>query len=130
RFGSHEFLAVKECPISSPLINRVLARLIELEGCDCPDQMEEVEFFADANDEHLLASAFFSRGADEKKLSRWAQGLQRQIPAIAGITFFPSRRRMEKDPEPECKPTMHEGANAIQYRTAGAEYRVSAGAFF
>src|SRR5437868_3447841 len=47
RFASHEFLAVNECPISSPLINRVLAQLIELAGCDCPDQMEEIELFTD-----------------------------------------------------------------------------------
>ena len=37
RLGSHEFLPVRECPISSPLINRVMARLagarrIELPG--------------------------------------------------------------------------------------------------
>ena len=32
RFGSHEFLAVQECPISSPLINRVIARLLALKG--------------------------------------------------------------------------------------------------
>ena len=28
RFGSHEFLPVGECPISSPLLNRVMARLV------------------------------------------------------------------------------------------------------
>src|ERR1039458_6360258 len=30
RFGSHEFLPVRECPISSPLLNRVIARITEL----------------------------------------------------------------------------------------------------
>ena len=30
QFGSHTFLPVRECPISSPLINRVMARLLEL----------------------------------------------------------------------------------------------------
>ena len=32
RFGSREFLPVRECPISSPLINRAIARLAELDG--------------------------------------------------------------------------------------------------
>src|SRR6266481_9395040 len=54
RFGSHEFLPVRECPISSPLINRLVARLIELQGSGCPAGIEEVELFADAGDERLL----------------------------------------------------------------------------
>ncbi len=29
QFGSHKFLAARECPISSPLLNRVIARLLE-----------------------------------------------------------------------------------------------------
>src|SRR5271157_2442305 len=36
QFGSREFLPVRECPISSPLINRVIARLTELGGLECP----------------------------------------------------------------------------------------------
>src|SRR5271169_3314885 len=36
QFGSREFLPVRECPISSPLINRAMARLLELQGLNCP----------------------------------------------------------------------------------------------
>jgi len=36
RFGSREFLPVRECPISSPLLNQVMARLLELRGLNCP----------------------------------------------------------------------------------------------
>jgi 23S rRNA (uracil1939-C5)-methyltransferase len=57
RFGSHEFLPVRECPIGSPLINRVMARLLELGGLDCPAGVEEIELFADAADERLLGWA-------------------------------------------------------------------------
>ena len=64
RFGSHEFLPVGECPISSPLINRVMARLAELGGLNCPAAVEEIELFADAADERLLAWAFCGREAD------------------------------------------------------------------
>ena len=73
RFGSHEFLPVRECPISSPLINRVMARLIDLKGCNCPPEVEEIEVFADAGDENLLAWAFCGRDADPKALLRWAE---------------------------------------------------------
>jgi len=57
QFASHKFLPVRECPISSPSLNRVLARLLELRGLDCPTSVEEIELFADAEDERLLPLA-------------------------------------------------------------------------
>ena len=97
RFGSHEFLPVRECPISSPLINRVMARLLELGGLDCPPGVEEIELLADAADERLLAWAWceFSadRSADRKDLLRWAEAVEREVPQICGLTFFAARRR-------------------------------------
>src|SRR5258708_26605079 len=106
RFGSHEFLPVRECPISSPLLNRVLARLAELHGLDCPGGVEEIELFADAADERLLASAFCGPGGDTKDLLRWAEALGRELPEISGVTFFPSRRRFVHDAPltPKARP--------------------------
>jgi len=135
RFGSHEFLPVSECPISSPLLNRMMARLVELGGLSCPAAVEEIELFADAADEHLLAWAFCGREADQKDLLRWAEALQRELPGISGVTFFSSRRRVEEDEMPDPKALAQSGAKAIRYRTIGYqtkehEYQVSAGAFF
>jgi 23S rRNA (uracil1939-C5)-methyltransferase len=140
RFGSHEFLPVGECPISSPLLNRVMARLVELGGLNCPAAVEEIELFADAADERLLAWAFCGREADKKDLLRWAQALERELPEIGGLTFFSSRRRSspqrtEEDAPMDLKPLAQSGAKAIRYRTIGYqtkehEYQVSAGAFF
>src|SRR5208282_4694278 len=129
--GSHEFLAVGECPISSPLLNRVMARLLELRGLNCPAAVEEIELFADAADERLLAWAFCGREADKKDLLRWAEALERALPEIGGVTFFSSRRRMEEDEAPTgLKALAHSGAKSIRYRTKNHEYQVSAGAFF
>ncbi len=131
RFGSHEFLPVGECPISSPLLNRVMARLLELRGLNCPAAVEEIELFADAADERLLAWAFCGREADKRDLLRWAEALERELPEIGGVTFFSSRRRMEEDEAPtELKTLAQSGAKAIRYRTKNREYQVSAGAFF
>jgi 23S rRNA (uracil1939-C5)-methyltransferase len=132
RFGSHEFLPVRECPISSPLINRVLARLLELRGLNCPEAVEEIELFADAADERLLAWAFCGREADKKDLLRWAEALQRELPKITGVTFFSSRRQSQFEDELslEGKTLAQSGANALRYRTNGHEYQVSAGTFF
>ena len=145
RFGSHEFLPVRECPISSPLINRVMARLLELGGLNCPAAVEEIELFAEATDQRLLAWAFCGREADQRDLLRWAEALERELPAIGGMTFFSSRRRsfegrssergssqgrLEDDSPIDPKSLAQSGATAIRYRTKDHEYQVSAGAFF
>jgi 23S rRNA (uracil1939-C5)-methyltransferase len=157
RFGSHEFLPVRECPISSPLINRVMARLLELGGLDCPPGVEEIELLADAADERLLAWAFcdssFDRpadrsadsSADRKDLLRWAEAVEREVPQICGLTFFAARRRaspgqtkggqakpggaFEQD-LPSDQPLAQWGAKSIRYATKNHTYQVSAGAFF
>ncbi len=135
RFGSHEFLPVHECPISSPLLNRVMARLIDLRGLDCPKAVEEIELFADASDERLLVWAFCERDAEKKDLLRWAETLERELPEIGGVTFFSSRRRsswgQSDDEAPiDQKVLAQSGAKTIRYRTNSHEYQVSAGAFF
>jgi len=130
RFGSHEFLAVEECPISSPLINRVMTRLIELEGCGSPRGVEEIELLADASDERLLAWAFCRREADRDDLLRWAETLGREVPAITGMTFFPSRWRSEEEGSADLRPLAQSGASEVVYRVKDTAYRVSAGAFF
>ncbi len=142
RFGSHDFLPVTECPISSVLINRVMARLLEVGGLNCPASVEELELFADAVDERLLAWAFCGREADKGDLLRWAETLQREVPEISGVTFFSSRHRSspgrpspgrasrEEDETPDLKALAQSGAKALRYRTKNHEYQVSAGGFF
>ena len=130
RNGSHEFLPVGECPISSPLLNRVMARLLELDGLNCPAAVEEIELFADAADERLLAWAFCGREAERRDLLRWAEIIERELPEICGVTFFSSRRRFEDEAPIDAKSLAQSGAKAMSYRTKNHEYQVSAGAFF
>jgi 23S rRNA (uracil1939-C5)-methyltransferase len=135
QFGSHEFLPVRECPISSPLLNRVMVRLLELRGLNCPEAVEEIELFADAADERLLAWAFCGREADKRDLLRWAEALERELPEIGGVTFFSSRKRssqqrLEDEAPMDPQSLAQSGAKAIRYRTKDHEYQVSAGAFF
>jgi 23S rRNA (uracil1939-C5)-methyltransferase len=131
RFGSHTFLPVSECPISSPLLNRVMARLLEFGGLNCPTAVQEIELFANADDEHLLAWAFCGPEVQHKDVLCWAEAVRRELPEIIGITFFSSRRRLEDDEaQMEMKSFARSGANAICYRTRDHEYQVSAGAFF
>ena len=145
RIGSHEFLPVRECPISSPLLNRVIARLVELRGLNCPAAVEEIELFADVADERLLVWAFCGREAERRDLLRWAEKLERELPEISGVTFFSSRRRslgrrpsqrrsseerFEDEAPIDPKSLAQSGVKAMRYRTKSHEYQVSAGAFF
>ena len=145
RIGSHAFLPVRECPISSPLLNRVIARLVELRGLNCPAAVEEIELFADVADERLLVWAFCGREAERRDLLRWAEKLERELPEISGVTFFSSRRRslgrgpsqrrsseerFEDEAPIDPKSLAQSGVKAMRYRTKSHEYQVSAGAFF
>jgi 23S rRNA (uracil1939-C5)-methyltransferase len=131
RFGSHEFLPVKECPISSPLINRLIAGLTELKGINCPAEIEELELFADGPDEHMLGWAFCGRDAREPELLEWAKTVRREFPSLVGLHFFSSRRRSEDDDMPaQTKTFASSGVKTISYNTGHGEYQVSAGAFF
>jgi 23S rRNA (uracil1939-C5)-methyltransferase len=144
RFGSHDFLPVRECPISSVLINRMMARMLELGGLNCPSIVEELELFADAADERLLVWAFCGRDSDKRDLLRWAEALERDVPEISGVTFFSSRfssrhrfspRRSSRegadgDEMTDLKVLAQSGAKALHYRTKNHDHQVSAGAFF
>jgi 23S rRNA (uracil1939-C5)-methyltransferase len=130
RFGSRQLLPVRECPISSPLINRVVARLTELGGCECPAAVEELEFLADAADERLLAWAFCGRGAGGTTLAHWAEALRKELPEVVGVACFTSRRRGEDEAPAELECLAQTGAPRVLYRALSGSYRVSAGAFF
>jgi 23S rRNA (uracil1939-C5)-methyltransferase len=131
QFASHDFLPVRECPISSPLLNRVITLLLELRGLDCPVSVEEIELFADADDKSLLVWAFCQRDADRTDLLRWAEAVAREAPEITGVTFFSSRRRgQDEDTPSDTKPLAQSGATSLRYRTKHHGYQVSAGSFF
>lgn len=126
RFASNELLPVKECPISSPLINRAIASLLEMGKA--PDGLEEIELFANAGDTQLLLEAYSRRGADQNGLTAWAKDTRAALPEAAGVVFFP--QSLSGATNPESKPLATAGAQDLTYITDQASYRVSAGSFF
>ena len=130
RFGSREFLPVRECPISSPLINRAIGRLIERGGLNCPPAVEEIELLADARDERLLGWASCGNGASAKGLLLWAEHVRAELPELIGLSFFSSRRRVDDNAPADLKSLARSGAEAMRYQTGHGGYQVSAGAFF
>jgi len=130
KFGSHELLAVEECPISSPLINRAIATLWHAgrEG-KVPEGLQEVEFFANAEDTQLLIEGYCLPESRAEALKTWAQEVRTTLPEVAGLAFFrQAAMRVATTSEPELLAVV--GTGELVYQTSPASYRVSAGVFF
>ena len=128
RMASHELLAVEECPISSPLINRGMAVLWQSGlGDRVPEGVREVEFFANADDSRLLVEISATAGARRAALRTWAENLRASMPEIAGAVVF---RETQSRTENLREKLLTVGADHLIYQTQRARYRVSAGSFF
>jgi 23S rRNA (uracil1939-C5)-methyltransferase len=126
RMGSHELLPVKQCPISSPAINRVLTQVWELgEAGKVPAGINEIEFFADHADAKMVLEVYLSPDAPE--MHEFAAELQAKAPAIKGIAFFVENTAAEQGSE---KPKYTVGDTTLPYQVGEKTFRVSAGSFF
>ena len=127
KFNSHELLAVEQCPISSPLINRALAALWQVgRSGGVQPGIQEIEFFADSADAQLLVEVY---GSAEIATEPFAAELKATISAISGVAFF-AARSPKAEGQGDPKPLGGSGASNLIYTTKFASYRVSAGAFF
>ncbi len=140
RQGSHELEAVRECPISSPLINQAVAAMWELaaEAASYPS-LREVQFFANHNDSELLVELFIHHATTPVLLAKFARLLRERMPQIAGVAVFASggtddeledgnletSRRLSRAGVPFI-----EGSASLTYQVGSHGYRVSAGSFF
>jgi 23S rRNA (uracil1939-C5)-methyltransferase len=130
KLGSHELLAVEECPVSSPLINRAIAAFWKMgRERTVPDGIHEVEFFVNAEDTQLLVEASCEPGTPSTPVREWAGAVQSALPEITGMVVFKARPSGMTAPVVP-NPMASFGAREITYRTDDASYRVSAGAFF
>src|SRR5207237_840557 len=86
--------------------------------------LQEIEFFANADDTQLLVETYVVSEADH--LARWAEEVPGGFPEIVGLVVFrnPARARMQPD------RVALSGAEQLDYKTKKAAYRVSAGASF
>lgn len=139
RMGSHVFLPVKECPISSPLINHAVQALWAMSAThELPVGLTEIEFFGDDQDAALFVEFLTAPGCDEKALREFAKQLRASVPQIAGIAALSQSRvtaeesvaAPELDSTTSGKPLMLAGSSSLPYRVGDFSYRVSAGSFF
>jgi 23S rRNA (uracil1939-C5)-methyltransferase len=128
KMASHALLAVEQCPISSPLINRGIATLWQSgRAGKVPVGVIEVEFFADAEDSRMLVEVNCSPDSRRAAVRTWAEDLQASMSEISGVVAFRVANPGAKQPPEKF---LSVGADHLIYRTSKSAYRVSAGSFF
>ncbi len=125
--GSHEVLAVEECPISSPLINRTIFALWQIgRAGKVPDGVQEIELFADGNDTKLLIELVCSEVARRSAIRAFAEGLREAASEILGVVVFQQKASGKFSPA----DLISVGERSFTYETGSGAYRVSVGSFF
>ena len=131
KFASHDLLAVEQCPISSPLINRGIAALWQSgRGGNVPPGINEVEFFANADDTLLLVELSCGAEARRAAVRAWAEDFLDAWPEMAGVVAFRQAKALPAPGRIEPEKFLSVGTDHLIYQTQHADYRVSAGAFF
>lgn len=130
RQGSHELLPVKQCPISSPLINRALETFWKLGVVhEIPADVAQAEMFSADNDERLLIELYLdSQSNDHGALKDFARRLISALPEVCGIVSF--TRSVRGSPERSAQEELLAGEKRLEYRVGDRSYSVSAGSFF
>lgn len=131
RSGSHEPLAIAECPISSPLINRAIAAINAIG--DAPPELNEIEFFADVIEQDLMLELYCEGSLPPSaSCARFSDALRLALPEIVCIAASVESNQHERDSSvlSQRKSRILFGDEFLNYRTAGGLYRVSPGSFF
>lgn len=128
KMASHELLAVEECPISSPLVNRGIARLWQIgrEG-KVPQGIRGIEFFVNAEDTEMQITVSTTSEARRAALQTWSEELLAAMPDIKGVVVFRESENKSKHSEEKL---LTAGVDHLIYRTGKSDYKVSAGSFF
>jgi 23S rRNA (uracil1939-C5)-methyltransferase len=137
RYGSHSLLAVEECPISSPLINRALKVLWDLgRGERVNEAIREVQFFANDDDSKLLVEFFTEHDIDPNSVRPTIEVLRGTLAEVVGVAVFPGAPADDSEDQrapltrAKSSPGAFFGDRSLVYGTKNHEYQVSAGAFF
>jgi 23S rRNA (uracil1939-C5)-methyltransferase len=130
RHNSHELLAIQECPISSPQINRAIAALTEIGSSGViPPRVRELELFADAEDSALLLEVLIDiegEPIEQTALEAFTSAISQIVPQVRGVCGF----AVGTDIFPWSKLVWCSGVRSLEYRVGERSYRVQAGSFF
>src|SRR5215472_9868348 len=125
KMGSHQLLAIEQCPVSSPLINQAIEALWRTgRSGKVPPGVDEIEFFANAEDTQLIVEVSTKPDSRRAALREWAEDFRASMAEIAGVVVSREQDGFKRE------PLLTVGTDHLIYQTGRAAYRVSAGSFF
>lgn len=123
--SSQEVLAIEQCPISSPLINRGIDTVWKLgRAGKVPEGVREIEFFANADDSKMLIELGCSEAVRRPSIRAFAEQLNEASSEIAGVVAFSEKSHGLSE------KFLAVGDQFLIYETQRGALRVSAGSFF
>jgi 23S rRNA (uracil1939-C5)-methyltransferase len=133
RFGSDSLLAVEQCPISSPLINRAIQAMWAAgRGGQVSSEIREAEFFANADDSRLLVTLYVTQDSigNVGGLRPLAAFLQEKVPEVGTVAAISEQALTGSEQTKGVQATALLGPANLKYSVDGVNLQVTAGAFF
>lgn len=122
---SHDLIAIRECPISAPLLVRAaLAAGEVLARVPMNLRPHELLLFCNADESELLATFFVGEGS-QFRIDSVAMAFGERVPQLRGAEVASAGR-----PGHPPRSLGQWGASSLTYRAAQTDYRVDHGAFF
>jgi 23S rRNA (uracil1939-C5)-methyltransferase len=122
---SHDLIAIRECPISAPLLVRAAMAAGEiLARVPLNLRPHELLLFCNADESQLLAT-FFVKEPTQFRLDSIAAQMSGRFPQLQGVELASGGR-----PGHPPRTLARWGAPSLIYRAAQTDYRVDHGAFF
>ena len=135
--SSHEVLAVEQCPISSPLINRAIEVLWRLgRAGKVPGDLREVELFANEDDTKLQVELYGDPHTEQAKRAKsgetLAERLRTELPEVVSVHVFAQNTGVARGAQmlANDEPDWSLGTGEFRYATKAGSLRVSGGSFF
>jgi 23S rRNA (uracil1939-C5)-methyltransferase len=127
RRGSHSTLAVDQCPIAAPILQRAITKIVSIGAASGIGELcEEIEFFTNGDESSLVISMFCTQTPRSAKtlLEKACAALADSIPELVGAVLFAHGE------DNHGQPVARWGNDSLVYHAGGYEYRVSIGSFF
>lgn len=133
RRGSNQFLAIHECPISSPLLWRTAEAFLKL-AVENPTiarwlcNAVEVEFFTTPKEQKLQMTVFAQK--EHAGFNAFCERMQKRIPELVGANIVMLSSNGSQRKARSQRNLGSWGAEGLRYSVAGEDYWVSRGGFF
>src|SRR5271155_2076342 len=126
RGGSNDVLPVRECPLISPLLQRLLTAVWEPTETPALKFIQELEVFTNGDESECVLSLVLATPQVETTavvLEPWLEKIKEQVPELRGGGIFPALGQ-------DATKNYSWASPQLNYQVNGHSYCVSAGSFF